>query len=241
MSKRVASSGRPAKRVRSSKPTPRRRQVINREIGVENKYFDVAIGFNVSSSTDWTGSESGADMPQIPQGDDISSRNGRKILLKRVMFRGTLFTTPVTAQTALAAPISVRALLVQNKQPNGGTNTTGQTVMGLNSGAAANAAVAMHMFQGPQGFDRFKVVDDVTLDLNVTAAVNNAGATTVSAAASQQSFTLSYRPKKPISMAFAGSATAIPNSNSFNILANAEGTTYTPNISGVCRFYYTDV
>lgn len=239
MSKRVQQLGRPAKRVRPSKPT-KRRSLSMRQLGVENKYFDVAIGFNVSSTVDWTGSEAGADMPQIPQGDDIGNRNGRKVQLKRVMFRGTLFTTPTAAQTVVAAPISVRALLVQNKTPN--TNSmTGQTVMGLNSGAAANAAVAMHMFQGAQGFGRYKVVDDVTLDANPTAAVNNAGATTVSAVAAQTSFTMSYRPKKPITMEFAGSATAIPNTNSFNILANAEGTTYTPNISGVMRFYYTDV
>jgi len=113
--------------------------------------------------------------------------------------------------------------------------------MGLNGGAAANAAVAMHMFQGVQGFGRYKVVDDMTVDVDVTASVNNAAGTTVSAAAAQKSFTLSYRPKKPITMEFAGSATAIPNTNSFNLIANCEGTTFTPNITGVLRFYYTDV
>lgn len=238
MSKRSAMSSRPAKRVRSSKP-PARRQ-LTRSLGVEVKYFDAPVGFNVASTTDWTGSESGPDMPQIPQGDDIFNRNGRKVQLKRVMFRGTVFTTNTTAATAIAAPISVRVLLVQNKQPNT-SSTTGQSVMGLNGGAAANAAVAMHMFQGVQSFGRFKVVDDVTLDIDVTAAVNNASATTVSVAAVQKSFTLNYRPKKPITMDFAGSATAIPNTNSFNIIANAEGTTFTPNITGVLRFYYTDV
>lgn len=239
MSKRSAATSRPAKRTRTSKPTARRQ--LARSLGVEVKYFDVGIGFNVASSVDWTGTESGNDMPQIPQGDDIFNRNGRKIQLKRVMFRGTVFTSTTSAQTQLAAPISVRVALVHNKQPNGGTNTTGQTVFGLNGGAAANAAQAIHMFQGVQGFGRFKVVDEQTLDIDTTAAVNNAGATTVSAAANQKSFTLQYRPKKPLTIEYAGSATAIPNTNSFNICANAEGTTYTPNISGVCRFYYTDV
>lgn len=238
--KRVSSSARPAKRARSSKPDPRRRRIVS-SLGVERKYFDAPVGFNVVSTTDWTGSESGTDMPQIPQGDDTFNRNGRKVQIQRVAFQGSLFTTPVTAQTALAAPLSVRVLLVQNKQPNGGTSTTGQSVMGANGAAAANAAQALHMFQGVQGFGRFKIVDDVTLDMNVTAAVNNNGATTVSASAQQISFKLNYRPKKPITMEFAGSATAIPNTNSFNILANAEGTTYTPNITGFLRFYYTDV
>jgi hypothetical protein len=238
MSKRSAQTSRPAKRIRSSKPQPRRK--LTRQLGVEVKYFDAPVGFNAVSSVDWTGSESGPDMPQIPQGDDVFQRNGRKIQLNRVMFRGTVFTSTTTAQTLISAPISVRVLLVQNKQPN--TNSlTGNTVMGLNGGAAANAAVAMHMFQGVQGFGRYKVVDDMTIDIDTTAAVNNAAGTTVSAAAAQKSFTLQYRPKKPITMEFAGSATAIPNTNSFNLIANCEGTTFTPNITGVLRFYYTDV
>ena len=99
MSKRQATTSRPAKRTRSSKPVQRRQ--LARSLGVEVKYFDVGIGFNVTSSTDWTGSEAGADMPQIVQGDDIINRNGRKIQLKRVMFRGTCFTSTTTAQTAL--------------------------------------------------------------------------------------------------------------------------------------------
>lgn len=239
MSKRVASTSRPAKRARPSKPT-QRRALAMRQLGVEVKYFDVPVGFAVASTVDWTGSESGQDMPQIPQGDDITNRNGRKIQLKRVAANLTCQTTPTTAQTTITAPVSVRVLLVQNKQPNT-SSTTGQSVMGLNGAAAGNAAVAMQMFQGVQGFGRFKIVDDVTLDLPVTAAVNNASATTVSAAAKQVSFKLHYRPKKPITMEFAGSATAIPNTNSFNIIANCEATSYTPTITGCVRFYYTDV
>ena len=239
MSKRVASTGRPAKRARSSKPTQRRSQVM-RQLGVEVKYFDAPIGFVISSSNDWTGSEAGADMPQIPQGDDIFNRNGRKIQLRRVACNLTLHTTPITAATAIAAPTSVRVVLVQNKQPNT-SSTTGQSVMGLNGGAAGNTSVAMQMFQGVQGFGRFKIVDDVVLDIDVTAAVNNAGATTVSASAKQISFKLNYRPKKPITIEYAGSATAIPNTNSFNLLALTEATTYTPSIAGTARFDYTDV
>lgn len=207
---------------------------------MEVKYFDVSIGFASGSSADWTGTESGADMPQIVQGDDIVNRNGRKIQLQRVMFRGTLMTTPTATQTAVGGPNTVRVLLVQNKQPNA-VSMDGENVMGFNGGAAGNTSVAIHMFQGVQGFGRFKIVDDVILNLDVGAAVNNAAATTVSAASVERSFTLQYRPKKPIVIEYAGSATAIPNTNSFNILANAEALTYTPTVQGVCRYYFTDV
>ena len=75
-----------------------------RQLGVEIKYFDAPIETVVTSSNDWTGSEAGADMPQIPQGDDIFNRNGRKIQLKRVACNLTLHTTPPTAATAISAP-----------------------------------------------------------------------------------------------------------------------------------------
>jgi hypothetical protein len=62
----------------------------------------------------------------------------------------------------------------------------------------------------------------------------------VSVAVCEKSFSLSYTPKKPITIQYAGSATAIPNTNSFNILANAESVQYVPTLQGVMRFYFTD-
>lgn len=116
----------------------------------------------------------------------------------------------------------------------------GEDVMGLNGGAAGNSSVATHMFQSITSFGRAKIVDDVIVNLDTTVAVNNASATTVSAASVDRSIRLTYRPKKPITINYAGSATAIPNTNSFNILANAEAVQFVPNLQGVMRFYYTD-
>lgn len=239
MSKRTMEPRRPAKRVKTSKPRAQRRQLA-RTLGVEVKYFDVPIGFVVASSNDWSGTEVGADMPQLVQGDDIINRNGRKVQLQRVMVRATCMTSATTAGTTVTAPNTVRVVLVQNKQPNQ-LSMDGENVMGLNGGAAGNTSVAIHMFQGIQGFGRFKIVDDILINLDVTAAVNNASATTVSTSAVERSFTLQYRPKKPLIIEYAGSATAIPNTNSFNLLANAEALGYQPQIQGIIRFYFTDV
>lgn len=240
MPKRTMEPRRPAKRQKTSTPKRPARRALARTLGVEVKYFDVAVGFNLPSTVDWASTEVGADMPQIPQGDDVTQRNGRKIQLQRIMFRGTLMTTITTAQTTVVGPNTCRVLLVHNKQPNQ-LSMDGENVMGLNGAAAANAPVAIHMFQGIQGFGRFKIVDDIMLNLDVSAAANNASATTITSAAVEKSFTLQYRPKKPILIEYAGTATAIPNTNSFNILANAEATQYGPNLQGVIRFYYTDV
>lgn len=230
-----------AKRQRSTPyQAPPQKRALARTLGVEVKYFDVPIGFAVASTVDWQNTTVGADMPQLVQGDDIINRNGRKVQLQRIQFRGTVMTSPTVGQSSVLGPNTVRVVLVQNKQPNT-MSTLGQDVMGLNGGAAGNTSVAIHMFQGVQSFGRFKILDDILINLDVGAASNNAAGTTISAASVERSFQLSYRPKKPLVIEYAGSATAIPNTNSFNILANAEATSYAPNLQGVCRFYYTDV
>jgi hypothetical protein len=235
--KRTKFSGAPPKRRKATQATQVRK--IARALGVENKYFDVPVGFNIPATVDWASTEVGADMPQIPLGDDITQRQGRKVLLSRVDFRGTVMSTALTAQNAVPGPNTVRVVLVRNMQPNG-VSMNGEDVMGLNGAAAANSSVATHMFQNIVSFGRAKIVDDVMVNLDATVAVNNASATTVSCASVERSIRLTYRPKKPITINYASSSTAVPNTNSFNILVNAEAVQYVPNLQGVIRFYYTD-
>lgn len=235
--KRTKFSGAPPKRRKATQATQVRK--IARALGVENKYFDVPVGFTIPATVDWASTEVGADMPQIPLGDDITQRQGRKILLSRVDFRGTVMSTALTGQTLVPGPNTVRVVLVRNMQPNG-VSMNGEDVMGLNGGPAANSSVATHLFQNIVSFGRAKIVDDVMVNLDATVAVNNASATTVSCAAVERSIRLTYRPKKPITINYASSSTAVPNTNSFNILVNAEAVQYVPNLQGVIRFYYTD-
>jgi len=231
-----------AKRTKQqSTPNRAARRALARTLGVEQKYFDVAVGFTVPSTVDWQNTAVGVDMPQLVQGDDIVNRNGRKIQLNKILFKATVMSSVVTATSSVVPPNTIRVVLVMNKQPNALTTTLGQDVMGLNGGAAGNASVAIHMFQGIQSFGRFKILDDIMVNLDATAATNNASATTVSSVAQEKSFTLSYRPKKPVIIEYAGTATTFPNTNAFNILANAESTAYGANLQGVCRFYFTDV
>lgn len=224
-----------------SRPKPR--QKIARQLGVETKYFDVAVGFNLPATTDWASTEAIAgDAPQIPQGDDIVQRNGRKIQLSRVQFRGTLQTSKVnvSGSGATIEPPICRVILVRNLQPNAGS-TSGEEVMGLNGGAAANTTIATHLFQGVQSFGRYKLVDDVLIPLQVTTIGPAAAGAEDWLYIEEKSFELHYRPKEPLIVEYAGTATAPPNTNSFNILANCQVAGGTPSLQGVLRFYYTDV
>jgi len=216
---------------------------IKRLIGVESKYYDTPVGFNVPASSDWSATEAlAADEPLIAAGDDIYQRNGRKILLSRVMFRGNVTFTPVTGDTAVRGAASGRIVLVRNINPNGvATATQGEDVMGTAAGGAfANVPTAIAGFAKSTGFGRFKIVDDQQLNFSVTASVNNNAGTTVSSAWEEKAVTLSYRPKKPIELQFPTSSAGTPTTNSFNILINMDSTQGTPSLQGIIRFYFTD-
>jgi len=215
---------------------------IKRLIGVESKYYDVPVGFNAPASSDWSATEAlAADEPQIAAGDDIYQRNGRKVLLSRVQFRGNVTFTPVVGDTAVRGAASGRIVLVRNLNPNGvSTSTQGEDVMGTAAGGAfSNVPTAIAGFAKTTGFGRFKIVDDQQLNFSVTASVNNNAGTTVSSAWEEKAITLSYRPKKPIEVQF-GAVSGTPNTNSFNILFNMDSVQGTPSLQGIIRFYFTD-
>jgi len=216
---------------------------IKRLIGVESKYFDEAVGFNAPASSDWSATEAlASDGPLIAAGDDINQRNGRKIQLSRVQFRGNVTFTPVTGDTAVRGAASGRIVLVRNLNPNASaTPAQGEDIMGTAAGGAwGNVPLALSSFAKTTGFGRFKIVDDQQLNFSVTASVNNNAGTTVSSSWEEKAITLSYRPKKPIVIEYSSTGAATPNTNSFNILFNMDSVQGTPSLQGILRYYYTD-
>lgn len=219
---------------------PRKRQ--QKVLHVESKYFDVGVSFALPVSTQWVSTNAlAADAPQVVQGDDIVNRNGRKISIYKVQFNGYFALAPATAQASIAPPPTARAVLVRNITGADSGVTTGSNVFGLNGAAAASNAQALGLSQSVASFGRYKIVDDARVNVYVTAAANNASATTISSTCKEEWVKLSYRPKVPISTEFAGTATASPVTNGFNILAAADDITYAPTLIGVLRFYFTDV
>ena len=87
---------------------PNSAQIIKSMVGVENKYFDVEVATNFVASVNYGLLTTTTGNPQILLGDEVYQRNGRQILLKKVIFRGNVFTTPITAQTAAAPCTSGR-------------------------------------------------------------------------------------------------------------------------------------
>jgi len=205
-------------------------------LGVEPKYFDVEVGAAIASGVSFATLTPQLRNPRVLLGDDVFNRNGKKITLNRVMFRGSIFTTPTTLG-ASASPCSVVRLFLWRNDQFGSPND----FVGMADGTAyANAAVALGGFQSPNANGYGKIVDDQTFVLEPTAAVNNASATTASTVAKECPVVLSYSPKKPMTLNYqAASVTADPD-KWFTIFGNCDATTFSPSLNGVMRFYYTD-
>jgi len=93
------------------------------------------------------------------QGDDISNRRARKVFVKKIRVSGFLYVAAATALTTPQQPTQVRVILFMDKQTNG--SQVSPAVL-MASGAGSDA---VHMFQSPAGFGRFKVFKDKTFTL----------------------------------------------------------------------------
>lgn len=213
--------------------------LLKSAIGVENKYFDIEVAANIPTAVTFTSLCTTLRNPEIALGDEVYQRNGRQILLKRVMFRGNVFTTPATAQTSTSPCSSGRLILWRNDQFN--VTSGGAFPVGLADGTAiANAANALGAFQSPNANGFGKIVDDVQFTLEPCASVNNASATTVSTVAREVPIVLSYSPKKPMKLLYQAAAVSASPDKWFNIYGNIDAQTFLPSLNGIMRFYYTD-
>lgn len=210
---------------------------IRGALGVEPKYFDVEVATALTAAVTFSNLTASLYNPIIPLGDEVYQRNGRKVLLKRVTFRGNLFTTPVSAATIVAPCTSARLVLWRNDQlsapPGGYIGMADNTPF-------TSAAVALGGFQSPNANGYGKIVDDQQYTLVPTVAANNASATTVSTVAAEVPVMLSYTPKKPIALNYQAAAVANTPDKWFTILGNCDAVTFQPSLNGVMRFYYTD-
>ena len=175
-------------------------------LGIEPKYFDITVGAPIPASVTYGTLTASLYNPQILLGDDVFNRNGKKITLNRVTFRGSIFTTPISGQSSVGPSSVARIILWRNDVPS-----LPNDFIGMADGTAfPNIPAALGGFQSPNANGYGKIVDDQTVVLSPTASVNNAAGTTVSTVATEVPIVLSYSPKKPITLNYQA-ASVSPN------------------------------
>lgn len=169
---RSASVGGRRKRAKSaprSKSVGSKRAVKNARIqgllGIETKNLNFDFASASINNSDWASAAlvptgyATASLPLIAQGDDFDEREGRQVLLKRIMFKGQLIRADSAKAGDTGMPGTVRFLLVRDRQCNGAA-FTGANV--LDSGGSVVQDI--HDFPTESKKKRFQILWDKTID-----------------------------------------------------------------------------
>jgi len=130
--------------------------------------------------------------------------------------------------------VRTRIILYMDKQANG-TQSQGEEVM------ATTLSDPITAFTNPRNYGRFKIIKDKKL--NFTDIFSIYDGATVDTSGQVRSFSMSYKPKKPLYVNFSGSSGTFADivDNSFHIIAVTSMND--PQVFGryACRGCYIDV
>jgi len=133
--------------------------------GRELKFHDVDMNTLVDAAAETV---NGQHLLQIAQGDTQSQRDGNKIVVKSINFKGTLLYNPDTANQANTATV-VYLYLIQDTQANGAAPTVGNANTGIFTEADLSNA-----FMTLVNKDRFKIIKKMVFVMNPPSGVSGA-------------------------------------------------------------------
>jgi len=204
------------------------------QITADNHYFDTersatTIASNVAS---WTGSEYDPDTTAMLslfnpiQGNDIASREGRKVFVKKIRVYGVL-TVPTQSGATTADPeANVRIILYQDMQTNG-TQSQGEDVI-----ESGNGSDAIHMFMNLKNLGRFKVWHDKFYVITQRNISGQGAGNTIEQCGASRNFKISIKPNCYVNYnAVNGGTVADVVDNSWHIIANVQATSLATNIA----------
>jgi len=116
----------------------------------ELKFFDTTLA-NTNVVTTGTVNP---NLVIIPQDDTESGRIGRKVTIKSIWVKGTVFMASAAAATNTSD--ATRLMLVQDKQANGAAFTVAQVL----------AQISINGFRNLENENRFRVLWDTTIRIN---------------------------------------------------------------------------
>jgi len=160
--------GRAAYRARSARRgvvARRARAMLNRRtagfLGIEKKFYDtMLIAGALTAPTDATGGEfdpSATSMISTPaQGDTEQNRDGKKIVIKSLIFKGRLATAQTINQTTVPQPTEYFVAIVLDTQTNGAQLNSEDVYKNL----GANAATTCRPTRNLLFSNRFKVLKE---------------------------------------------------------------------------------
>jgi len=146
------------KPVTSERKKYRRGTIFDREL----KFFDNAVNFQFDSTAEIPAT---GQLCTIPQGDGQSEREGRKVVVKSILFNGQITFVPGAAANAGDV---VYLYLVQDRQCNGAAATVANNDTGIFTSSGSNLSVAVPCLANES---RFKILKKWSIPMNATAGI----------------------------------------------------------------------
>lgn len=222
----------------------------------ETKYFDTNIGQQVDYATDWATAnvacanrinEDGTAItaytasPLIPSavGSGYGQVVGTKYILKQIRFRGVLNPAIVQDAADVASPVTVRLMLIRDKQPNG-AQALPSSILTDWGNALQNQFSFMAMGAGSAG--RFEILKDKTYILQPAMSAPD-GTNTSSNIAQSKTVSMTWKSARGVLVQIKGSGgPAVASLANENFYLVAHSSQQVPNVYlyGSCRAYYVD-
>lgn len=198
----------------------------------ERKFLDVTIADNSISATGDI--QNSGTLIVIPQGAGESQRVGRKVVIRKIMFRGeaTLNEYAGTTEADASAANRVRIIFYVDKQCNGAAATAGDIL--------ATATPVSNGFNNLNNRDRFLILKDKFIDLNPMALAK--GTTNYVRPRVNKSMFFARSCELPIEYSSTTGAITEIRSNNIGclIIADSAATGFACAVTGTVRFRYTD-
>lgn len=128
-------------------------------LGIERKFYDTNLNAaNLTAPTDASGMEHNPSaticLNSVVQGDGESNRDGRRITMKSIQVKGTVFWGNLINQTVVPPACSVFIALIQDMQTNGALLNSEDVFVNKGGTALGNNALTRDL----QYSTRFKVL-----------------------------------------------------------------------------------
>lgn len=204
--------------------------------GGEQKFLDVAISdLSLSNTGDIM---NGGTLVVIPQGAGESERVGRKVTIRKFMFRGQLSLLAYTGTAAAEAALSNRARVIfyLDKQCNGAAATAGDIL--------GPGTVSIDSFNELVNKGRFLILKDKMVTMTPPAIAWNGTAISRPAVTKQLFFSKKCNIPIEYDAGGTGGITEIRSNNIGCLAISGPTATATGNVVsliGTCRFRYTDI
>lgn len=236
----TAGRARGARRVRQriiSSQNPR----IGGLLGIEKKYLDIPMTSTALGAS--TTAASGEIVPSAivtgcysapAQGDGPTNRDGSKIVICEVKFKGVISVAAQADQTAADLSCEVFLCAVQDTQTNG-TQLNSEDVFVNPSGAGSTAT---SLFRNISYLSRFRILRIKKMTLRIPTLTFDG--TNIEQSGFHSPWSITWKGKIPVTFTTASTTADIANvtDNSIQFIAFCSSTSLAPTILGNCRMRF---